>query len=212
MNLPDEKLFAPSPNGASSWGRNFTLIYAGTIAERYGIDTAIRALPLLVPAIPGIKLRILNLGSETFRAQLQRLAEELAVAEHVSFEPAVPVDEVAAEYRSADVGICPHNDQVFNEIYFSTKVAEYVTVGLPAVVARSPVMAYYFDDSQVAFFAPGNHVEFAECVRRIYEDEAYRKSLVENGAALMQRWNWSRERAHLVDTVEKLRAPLQRPV
>ena len=48
-------------------------------------------------------------------------------------------------------------------------MAEYVTVGLPAVVARTRVMAHYFDDSQVAFFTPGDHGQFAYRVRQLHD-------------------------------------------
>src|SRR5205085_768808 len=81
---------------------------------------------------------------------LRRLARDLGVAGQVSFEPVIPHAEVAAAYRCADVGISPQADHLFGDIYFSTKVAEYLAVGLPAVVARTPVMAHYYDDSHVA--------------------------------------------------------------
>ena len=129
------------------------------------------------------------------------------MAGQVSFDPLIPHAEVAAAYRCADVGISPQADHLFGDIYFSTKVAEYLAVGLPAVVARTPVMAHYYDDSHVAFFTAGDHVDFAARVRAIFQDQAYRDRLVENGLALTRRCSWSRERERFVGVIAALASP-----
>jgi len=192
MNWPDERLFRLMEGEQLSSHTGFTMIYAGTIAERYGIQTAIRALPLLIPEIPGLRLRILGQGDYT--ATLHQLARELGVDQFVSFETPVPLSEIPIMYRSADIGISPHQNELFGEIYFSTKVAEYLAVGLPAIVARTPIMTYYYNDSQVAFFTPGDHVDFAARVLELFQDVTYKNRLIENGLDLLQKYNWSRER------------------
>jgi len=202
MNWSDERLFRLPEGERPAPDNGFTLIYAGTVAERYGIQTAIRALPLLIPEIPGLCLRVLGRGDYT--APLQQLARELGVEGFVSFETPVPLVEMPAVYRSADVGISPHEDQLFGSIYFSTKVAEYLAAGLPAIVARTPIMECYYDDSQVAFFTPGDHVDFATRVYELFQDQTYRNRLIENGLNLSQRYNWSQERGKYLDVMTEL--------
>jgi glycosyltransferase involved in cell wall biosynthesis len=199
MNWPDERLFTsaePLPH------RGFTLIYAGMIAERHGLQTVLRALPLLAPHIPGLRVRIMGRGDYT--AALQHLARELGVEPLVSFEDPVPLAEVATHYRAADLGLSPLEDAVFGDITFSTKVAEYLAVGLPAVVARTSVMAHYLDESQVAFFTPGDPVELAARVRALYHDPSYRRRLIANGLALSRRCSWSNERTQLLSVMSAL--------
>lgn len=204
MNLPDERLFSPRAlnfkNPKSRSG--FTLIYAGTVAKRYGLQTAIMAIPELLNEIPMLRLRILGHGD--YIEALQNLASELRVGKHVSFEAPVPITEIAAEYHSADVGISPHEDDLFGGIYFSTKVAEYMAVRLPVIVSKTYVMNYYYDESQVAFFAPGNYHEFSECVRRIYKDQSYKNHLIENGLELSRKLSWSNESRNYLSVIDKL--------
>ncbi|MBA4376810.1 MAG: hypothetical protein C0401_11660 [Anaerolinea sp.] len=202
MNWPDDKIFRFSGEGPVSMNGKFTMIYAGTIAERYGLQTAIRALPLLIPEIPNLQLRILGKGDYT--TALQQLAKELDVEDYVSFETPIPLINIPDAYRSSDIGISPHADPTFGSIYFSTKVAEYLAVGLPAIVARTPIMAHYYDDSQVVFFEPNDYHGFANCVLELHHDQEYRKNLIENGLELSKKCNWSNEKRMYLSAMEHL--------
>ncbi|NJL35241.1 MAG: glycosyltransferase family 4 protein [Chloroflexaceae bacterium] len=64
----------------------FTLIYPGTIAHRYGLDVAIRALPLLVKQMPHIRLLIIG-TRVAYVDELAALAEQLGVAAYVGVSP-----------------------------------------------------------------------------------------------------------------------------
>jgi glycosyltransferase involved in cell wall biosynthesis len=202
MNWPDESVFRHQNSHATRSIDAFTLVYAGTIAERYGLQTAIRALPQLIREIPHLRLRILGQGD--YSLALRQLSRDLDVEDWISVEAPVPYDRIASIYQSANIGISPQNDTLFGEIYFSTKVAEYLAVGLPAVVARTRVMAAYYDDSQVAFFAPGDHADFAARVIRLFKDKEYRDHLVENGLRLSEKYSWAREREVYLSVVKKL--------
>jgi len=87
-NLPDPKVFDRSKyrQERESRGKHFTLIYPGTITPQYGLDVAIRALPLLKADIPQLRLIIIGPASEYSR-QLERLAEQLDVSSLVEFRP-----------------------------------------------------------------------------------------------------------------------------
>ncbi len=202
MNWPDEKRFKAARENEIEPRRGFTLIYTGTIARRYGLQTVLRALPFLISRIPGTRLRIIGRGD--YVPVLRNLAGDLGISGHVSFESWIPLAEIASVYRSADVGISPQEDPVFGDIYFSTKVAEFLATGLPAIVARTPVMQHYYSCSEVAFFTPGDHVSLAELVYKVYRNPAYRNSLVENGLKLSQRYNWRNEQDSYIKLMKRL--------
>jgi glycosyltransferase involved in cell wall biosynthesis len=70
LNTADETVFdaARFPPRPREPGQ-FTLISRGTIEERYGLDTAIRAVALLGDEIPGLRLAVYGEGS--FRPDLE---------------------------------------------------------------------------------------------------------------------------------------------
>ena len=204
MNLPDHELFCRHSVGRRKrHDSRFTLIYAGSITRPYGLQTAIRALPLLAD-IPELKLRIIGAGN--YDVELVRLAEGLGVIGQVSFEGAVPHDQIADLYQESDVGISPHTGGAFGAICFSNKVAEYLACGLPAVVSRTPVYEYYYNDSPLAFCNPDDPESFAEQVQAIYRDAEYARLLSEAGTRRTSELNWEKERARYLEIVDRLAA------
>ena len=65
LNTPDEAIFGapvslPRPPAAA--GKPFTLIYHGSILERYGLDLLIEAVPLLASEIPNLRVEVYGFG------------------------------------------------------------------------------------------------------------------------------------------------------
>jgi len=202
MNLPDLSVFFPKPanrNGFKS--KEFVLVYAGTIAPRYGLQTAIRALPMLSD-IPGLRLRIIGPGN--YSADLLRIAEDLGVIGQVSIEEPVPYERIIQVYHEADVGICISTGGLFGTLGFSTKVAEYMACGLPVIVSRVSAFARYYVDSQVSFCEPDDPVSFANCVRQLYANPDYARKLSNNGLQWAKTMNWQGESERYLDIVRRL--------
>ncbi|HEV2685080.1 MAG TPA: glycosyltransferase, partial [Actinomycetota bacterium] len=61
MNAPDPRVFAVDSHARRDPdGR--TMLYAGTVASRYGVDLAVRALAVLRDEIPALRIRIVGDG------------------------------------------------------------------------------------------------------------------------------------------------------
>ena len=68
-------------------------------------------------------------------------------------------------------------DSFSNEAY-STKILEFMSVGVPVAVSSTKVDRYYFNDTVVRFFESGNHEELAKAMHEVLSDSTYRESLV----------------------------------
>ncbi len=182
-NVPDPNVFNRSEykKERRSESKHFTLIYPGTIAPRYGLDVAIRALPLLVTKIPQIRLVIIGAQADHANVkQLARLAGQLGVSSFVRFKPPIPVDEVAQQVVQADVGIYPALPDPHMSIATPTKVLEYAVMGIPIIASRLKILEDLFTDSAIAFFEPGNVEQFTRWVLQLFESPARREELVRN--------------------------------
>jgi len=203
MNLPDERIFQPGVR--SIWPRsappNFVIIYAGTLGKRHGIQTALRGLPSLVKDIPGLHLRII--GDGEYLAELKQLAKSLEVCAYVRFKPPVPLDRIPAQLRQADVGVCLQ-EGLFGEIAFPTKVAEYMTMGLPAIVSETSITRMYFNNDMVAFVPPGDEVAFVSQVRKLYTDPSYARHLIANSQRFLETRNWASEKVRYLEVISHL--------
>lgn len=138
MNLPDEKIFSLEDDfhWPNSTPPDFILIYTGTIGQRHGLQTALRAIPDLIKTIPGIHLRIIGEGE--YQQQLIALSKTLGICSHVSFEPPISLDKVPNELKKSDVGIALQ-EGLFGDIAFPTKVGEYMAMNIPSIVSKTGI-------------------------------------------------------------------------
>ena len=210
--VPDPCLFARTRTGAGRLGgrAGLVLIYPGTIAPRYGLDVAIRALPALVPRIPGLRLAILGPQDE-YTSQLAALAEQLGVSAAVELQPLVPLGEVATHIVGADVGIYPALPDPHMSIAMPLKVLEYVMVGIPVVASRLRVLSDLFPESAIMFFNPGDVDAFPRCVLELFEHPTRRRDLVcAADETVLPQLNWDKERRTYFELLDRLLAPGER--
>ena len=194
-NVPDAALFDRSRYSRlrSAPRDHFVLICPGTVAPRYGLEVAIRALPQLCSRIQNLRLVIVGKPSPE-AVRLQGLAEELGVSTWVEFRRGLPLHEMPELMAQADVGIYTGLSDAHMDAAVPTKVLEYAWMGLPIVSSRLPVLENMFDDSAILFFEPGNSDQFAACVLRLYETPHLREKLVQRADEVyVKSHNWRHE-------------------
>lgn len=204
MNAADPALFTVRrpPDGPNPADAPVRLVSHGTLVPRYGFDVLLRALA----ALPAARLEIL--GDGEIRADLERLAGELGVAERVTFAGFVPLQEVAARLVRADIGVVANRRDAFTDLVVPTKLMEYVALGLPAVVARTPAVEAYFDEQMVAYFCPGDPTDLARVLGGLMAEPVRRARLTAcAGARFQAHHDGTAEAARYVALVETLARP-----
>jgi glycosyltransferase involved in cell wall biosynthesis len=81
---------------------------------------------------------------------------------------------------------------------------EYIALGTPVIVSRTPTIEAYFDDSMVMFFEPGNVADMARCIQSLYEDRKRLAQFAHNADKFNQLYNWENVSTHYVGLVEEL--------
>jgi glycosyltransferase involved in cell wall biosynthesis len=191
MNVADDRAFrstaaTPAPIHAAD---RFHILYHGTITRRYGIDLLIRAVNQIRSVIPGVHLTIHGQGE--YRESLVQLAAELDMGEHITFSTHfVPTPELPDFIRQADLAVVPNRRDVFTDGILPTKLMEYAAAGVPAIAARTPVIAAYFDETMVQFFTPGDADDLAKQIVALYSDRPRMAALVQNARTFNEQYNW----------------------
>jgi glycosyltransferase involved in cell wall biosynthesis len=177
---------------------SFILIYSGTVAKRYGIDTAIRAVPNLSKLLNNFKFIILGEGEN--KKEFENLAQQIGVKDYVEFRPPIPIDDVPGILSQADAGISPHVNDINFRWSFPQKVYEYLYMGLPVVSTRTYVLEHYFGDS-IYYSTSGDPDSIVDAVLSIYFDWEGVLQKMESANKLINKLNWMNEKKKLASLV-----------
>jgi glycosyltransferase involved in cell wall biosynthesis len=201
-NSPDERLFPePSAPAPRRVGR-FQLIYNGVIAHRSGPDVALRALAIVRPEIPGVRLEFF--GSGDTLEDCVRLARELSLEDIVAFHGQIPFADMPPHIAEADLGIIPNRRNPFTSRNFPTRIFEFLRMRKPSVVAKTQGVVDYFDEDGLLYFEPGDERDLARAILEAYRDPEKTRVLLERGLHVYERYRWETEKARYLRLLDDL--------
>jgi len=203
MNTPDERVFgerrAPTaPDG----GEELRVVYHGGLAERFGVETLVRAVASLRDRGMPVRLDVYGSDAEAAR-RVGALAAELSPAGiHVAPQP-TPVEEIPARLEAADLGVVPTLRDGFTELLLPVKLLEYVHMGLPVVASRLPVVERYFGDD-VLLAEPGDATSFAAAIEGVWRAPGSALARSRGASQRLAEIEWRRQREGYLDLVDGL--------
>lgn len=195
MNAPDPAIFAANGNAARD-ENDRTLLYAGTVADRYGVDLVVRAVARLAGRITNLNLRVVGDGDAVPR--LRELARELGVADRVRFDGPVRLDAIPEIVRGAWLGAQPHRDDPLMRYCFSTKVLEWCALGLPVLCSRTDAFARSFSDRELLFVRPGDLDDLTDRISEADRDPAATAAYAAAARSAVKRFDWTAQRSTLL--------------
>jgi glycosyltransferase involved in cell wall biosynthesis len=204
MNAVDDKIFRSDEKirRPDKKANTFTLVYHGTLVKRYGVDVAIRAVRLAKEKIP--RLRFLIYGEGNDLDELEALAEELNLSNTVIFSRKfLPLEQIPPALAQADVGLVPNRDTGRDNV-LPTKLLEYVTLGIPAIVSRTDTVEAYFDDTMVRFVRPGDEQQLTEAILELYYHPEKARHIAQNAHRYNEQYGWTRQRAAYYSFIDSL--------
>ncbi len=200
INYPDPNSFYQTERQENS--DKFILIYPGSLNWHQGLDIAIRAFARIHDQINGAEFHIYGIG-ET-KPLLEKMANDMGLSDKVLFMDILPTEGIAAKMAGASLGIVPKRAQSFGNEAFSTKIMEFMSLGVPVIVSKTKIDQYYFNDNLVMFFEPENDQHLAEKITQLYRDNKQRESLVNNGLKFISENNWGVKKDIYLKLVDEL--------
>lgn len=200
LNYPDPSIFFPRTKKRTDC--RFIIIYPGTFNWHQGLDIAIRAFSAIKEKAQEAEFHLYGRGSEM--DNLKSLVRDLGLQNRVLLKPLVPIHQIAETMAEADLGIIPKRDDPFGGEAFSTKILEFMSLGIPVLAAATKIDRYYFNDSVVKFFEPGNVNALAEAMLELIRNESMRKTLAENALKFVQDFSWEKRKHEYLSLVDRL--------
>ncbi len=200
-NCCEEDLFRPGRNGAAHRGTDsIRLLFHGTLIERYGIDTAIRAVALLRESRKEVRFDIYGEGE--FAGELTELIRSLDLEESVQLHGYIARADVPEKIAEADIGLIPYKRDIFIDMMLPNKLFEYVATKKPFVVSPIRAILDHFPPPLLNTFDSESPWELAREIIRVVEngDESARRA--EELFSLFEKECWGRVRRSYVDAIE----------
>ena len=132
------------------------------------------------------------------------MAKEFGVDGSVRFFNPLPLRQIAGVMAKADLGVVPKRADGFGNEAFSTKIMEFMSVGVPVIVSETKIDRYYFSDSGVRFFEPGNADALSQAMAEVLENPGIRCQMVDKALEYVSRNSWANRKAEYLRLVDKL--------
>ncbi len=186
VNQVDPKVFYLRPRTRTD-GR-LIVIFPGGLQWHQGLDIAIRAFVRVAVELPQAEFHIYGEGN--MKEEWIALTQKLNLTDKVRFFGALPVTRIAEAMANADVGVVPKRADSFGNEAYSTKITEFMALGIPVVVSSTKIDRHYFNDSIVRFFESGNQDALAEALVAILRDGEKRRSMTALATEHIRVNNW----------------------
>lgn len=198
LNSADDRIFASPP--ARTWNKiedGPVLLYHGTVAKRFGLHVAIEAVGKLREVFPGARLNIYGKYDPSYKEELEELVRQRGLAGVVNINGYLKLDDVMDEIASSDIGVVPYLKDPFMNLALSTKVFEYVSMGMPVVAAGLDSIKEIFGEGSIKYFRPGDPADLAEKItefcrrpeeRRVFAEKAVKAYLAVSWPVMSERY------------------------
>jgi glycosyltransferase involved in cell wall biosynthesis len=207
MNTVDEAVL---PESRPRPDDGFRIVYHGTVAPHYGVELLVEATAMIAREDARVHLEIYGDGDAVHDVRALALKHGIGDRVLVTGER-IAQREVLSRVAGASVGVIPNRPTRLDRFALSSKLFEYVVLGIPAVSADLPTIKAHFDSTEITYFEAGNAASLAAALREVATNP---EAASERAAAARRRydadygWGFNSERyvatlARLHDTASR---------
>jgi glycosyltransferase involved in cell wall biosynthesis len=200
MNYPDENIFYQRPK--TRLDGKFIMVYPGTLGWHQGLDIAIKAFAKIADQAPEAEFHIYGRGPE--RDNLAALIAALHMKNKIFLKNPLPINKIAEIMANADLGVVPKKNDPFGGEAFSTKILEFMSLGIPVIVSGTKIDKHYFNDSVVKFFNPDDINDLAQSMLTLLKDKKQCDTLRDNALCFVEDYRWSKKKNEYFELVDSL--------
>jgi glycosyltransferase involved in cell wall biosynthesis len=175
----------------------FRVLTHGSIEERYGFDTIVRAVAIAKEKVPGIEF--LFMGGGDHLPQVLALAKEMGIEDRVHYLGFVPFEQMVEEILLADVCVVAVEKNPYSVLVHTNKMFEYMALERPVIMSRLDAVAAYMQDGAALYFEAGNHEELARRLVEVASDPQAAQARVQRANDLYNEHRWENEKHQYLD-------------
>lgn len=204
QNFPDDSIFKPKKiRGKDS---NFTLMYMGTVADRYMLASAIHSVSLIKTKIRNFKFNIYpklkNEGS--YFIYLKKLISVLKLEEIIQIKDPIPVEKIAIEINRADCGILLLKKDKFTETIIPVKLLEFIKMETPVIATKTKTLSGLLPKNLIYYLKKQSPEEIANAIIEIHQNKHLTTKMIQAEKNYVLKNNWKIDSKKYLDLLLNL--------
>lgn len=199
-----ERLRIQPPMEELKQGRRYLVGYVGVMGRQEGIDLLLHAVRIVVRCFAREDVHFGLVGGGTSLAEMQVLAQNLGIADYVTFTGRVPDDELLAMLNTAEVCVNPDRAGAMNDKSTMNKVMEYMALGKPVV--QFDLTEGRRTAGEASLYARADDpADLAAKMLALLDDPRRREGMGQFGRARVEReLEWRHQAPRLLDAYQQL--------
>ncbi len=173
------------------------VLFLGRLASNKGIDYLVRAIPLILKAVPDAKFTICGEGEE--KPQVEAFIDKMGVRDHITFEGKVNLDQMVALYSNCAVFVFPSINRLEA---FGIVQLESMSCYTPVIASNIPGVNNVMEPGKSGLLVEPRDVQgIADAVIKILQNPALAREMGNRGRQLVEtKYNWKT----VGDQIEKI--------
>ncbi|MEM2097600.1 MAG: glycosyltransferase family 4 protein [Methanothrix sp.] len=184
-------------SGLQKFDKKFIISYVGGFSNHRGLETLLKAMPLIISSIP--EAHLILVGDGLIEAKLRNLVRELKLDNHVTFTGWIPFIEAMKYIKISNLCALPYDRDRLTEKSFPHKMCQYMYYGKPILASDVASLKRMISESKCGIiFQAGNHKDLAMKVIEA-KSKGMLEQLGKNGKMVAEtRFNWEKSANTLV--------------
>ena len=206
MNSADERIFDPARHPRRSFMADgeLRLVHHSALQRIYGLEVAIAAMAVLRAdgAAPPVRLDVY--GDGPYRPRIEAAVDGHGVADMVQLHGWVSIDELPALLAAADIGLVPSLPEPYMQLSLSTKLLEYVAMGVPVIASDLATFHAHFDGAAIRYVPGGKPRALADAIREVGADPGAATTRAAEARRQAEPYAWAIQSRRYLDVVGEL--------
>jgi glycosyltransferase involved in cell wall biosynthesis len=190
--------------------KNFkTLVYVGGFDIHRGLESVIKAIPIIIKKIANFKLVLVGKGANL--DSLKILAKNLGVENYVAFEGWQHHSKLPSFIKAAEVCLIPHLKTQHTDNTIPHKLFQYMLLKKPIISSNcNPIERILNDTKAGVIYKSEDSKDLAEKTISIFSNKDMLSQFGENGLkAVMEKYNWKETSKKLVSLYHQVEEKLK---
>ncbi len=202
-NRPDLSIFRGSVGKRTKPEGKFLMTYPGSLNWHQGLDVAIAAFAKVAEQMPDAEFHVYGEGAA--KPSLIALVNDLRLEHRILFHDMLPSRDVAEVMAMTDLAIEPKRaTSGFGNEALSTKILEFMCLGVPVIASRTAIHQYYYDESIIQYYDNDDADELAAQMLRLKNDPARRSAMATRARRYADTNTWDARKGEYLKRIDLL--------